>query len=62
MSQPDDGSGRQTDIAAGNAAAVNRAGSTTVKADFAVIGAGLVGASIAWGLARGGAKVVVLDA
>lgn len=62
MSQPDDGSGRQTDIAASNAAAVNRAGSTTVKADFAVIGAGLVGASIAWGLARGGAKVVVLDA
>jgi hypothetical protein len=55
MSQPDDGSGRQTDIAASNAAAVNRAGSTTVKADFAVIGAGLVGASIAWGLARGGA-------
>lgn len=29
--------------------------------DFAVIGGGLVGSAIAWGLARLGPKVVVLD-
>ena len=34
----------------------------SVTADFAVVGAGLVGASIAWGLARAGVKVVVFDA
>src|SRR5215813_9983231 len=31
------------------------------QADVAVVGGGLVGASIAWGLARAGQRVVVLD-
>src|SRR5215813_1796815 len=31
------------------------------QADVAVVGGGLVGASIAWGLARAGHRVVVLD-
>lgn len=30
--------------------------------DFVVVGAGLVGASIAWGLARAGANVIIFDA
>ena len=29
--------------------------------DFAVVGGGLVGAAVAYGLARGGARVAVLD-
>jgi glycine/D-amino acid oxidase-like deaminating enzyme len=35
--------------------------SSTPEFDSAIVGGGLVGASIAWGLARGGAKVVILD-
>jgi len=31
-------------------------------ADFAIVGAGLVGTSIAWGLAKAGARVTVFDA
>jgi len=31
------------------------------EADVAVVGGGLVGAAIAWGLARAGTRVVVLD-
>jgi glycine/D-amino acid oxidase-like deaminating enzyme len=31
------------------------------KRDFVVIGAGVVGAAVAWGLARGGARPLVLD-
>src|SRR5437588_327141 len=34
---------------------------TRHEADVAVIGGGLVGAAIAWGLVRAGRKVVVLD-
>jgi glycine/D-amino acid oxidase-like deaminating enzyme len=33
----------------------------TGPADIAVVGGGLVGASVAWGLGRAGARVVVLD-
>ena len=33
----------------------------TGPADVVVIGGGLVGAAVAWGLGRAGAKVVVLD-
>jgi D-hydroxyproline dehydrogenase subunit alpha len=32
-----------------------------IEADIAIIGAGVVGSTVAWELARGGAKVVVLD-
>jgi glycine/D-amino acid oxidase-like deaminating enzyme len=35
--------------------------SSTHEADVAVIGGGLIGAAIAWGLARAGTRVVVLD-
>jgi glycine/D-amino acid oxidase-like deaminating enzyme len=35
--------------------------SSTSEFDCAIVGGGLVGASIAWGLARGGAKVAILD-
>lgn len=35
---------------------------TSTLADFVVVGAGLVGASIAWGLAKAGANVTVFDA
>jgi len=42
---------------------LNIAGSQqSTRADIAVVGAGLVGASIAYGLARAGASVVVFDA
>lgn len=45
-----------------SASARHIASSASAIADFAVIGAGLVGASVAWGLAKGGAKVSVFDA
>src|SRR5258708_39798611 len=38
------------------------AGSPSREFDFAVVGGGLVGMAIAWGLARRGRKVAVLDA
>lgn len=38
------------------------ASQASMLADYVVVGAGLVGASIAWGLARAGATVIVFDA
>jgi D-hydroxyproline dehydrogenase subunit alpha len=41
--------------------AMPRPGFGRIEADVAVIGAGVVGSTVAWELARGGASVVVLD-